>query len=286
MKGQTVARILLIMLLIIAAHIIKPFSIGNVVGYVLSTSSSLASILPDTAREGFYQANFLAVTLSDSLLKEKEGDIVTTDAVSFDINGVIAGRFADAPETTPAGSKIPVNQSRKVNALERGNGVPTDVALNNDLAESHELPGENGLVAEVSESGPDESEANSPGPVEPKGEAVWNMATPIPAAREASFGRFQRARFESLNLEPLINQGLSAPVRSFCRQVDPETVRMIAIEEAFKGRIRVVPAPNVLEIPLPNCDEQSNESSTEQTPAVPVMIIRSQRPLSIPDNCN
>ena len=286
MKGQTVARILLIMLLIVAAHIIKPFSIGNVARHVLSTSSSLASILPDTAREGFYQANFLAVTLSDSLLKEKEGDIVTTDAVSFDINGVIAGRFANATETTPGGSKISVNQSRKVNAIESGSGVPVDVALNNDLTESLDLPGDNVLVAEVSESGTDVPEANSPGPAEPKGEAVWSMATPLPAAREASFGRFQRARFESLNLEPLINQGLSAPVRSFCKQFDQETVRMIAIEEAFKGRIRVVPAPNVLEIPIPNCDEQSNESSIEQVPAVPVMIIRSQKPLSIPENCN
>jgi hypothetical protein len=72
MRGQTVARILLVITLIVAAHAIKPFSAKNIASHLLYSSRSLAVILPDSARSSFDHANQLALTLSDSLFSDKQ----------------------------------------------------------------------------------------------------------------------------------------------------------------------------------------------------------------------
>jgi hypothetical protein len=72
MLGQTVARILLVIALIVTAHAIKPFSAKNIASHLLYSLRSLAVILPDSARSGFDHANQLALTLSDSLFSDKQ----------------------------------------------------------------------------------------------------------------------------------------------------------------------------------------------------------------------
>jgi hypothetical protein len=73
-----IARILIVTILIVTAHAIKPFSVKNISSHFLYSSRSLAFILPDSMRSGFDQANQLALTLSNSLFS---GDRIATTVV-------------------------------------------------------------------------------------------------------------------------------------------------------------------------------------------------------------
>jgi hypothetical protein len=82
MLGQTVARILLVITLIVTAHAIKPFSVKNITSHLLYSSRSLSVILPDSARSGFDRANQLALTLSNSLFSDRQTGLRWSNGMS------------------------------------------------------------------------------------------------------------------------------------------------------------------------------------------------------------
>ena len=54
--------------LVLTAHIIKPFSLGNLTNHVLHSAASLSFVLPDQTRESFNSANLLAISLTNLFL--------------------------------------------------------------------------------------------------------------------------------------------------------------------------------------------------------------------------
>jgi len=73
MTGKAAARILIVILVIVAAHAIKPFSLKNLTMHLLNSSRSFAFVLPDSFRGKFDRVNRLAMTLSGKLLDPGEG---------------------------------------------------------------------------------------------------------------------------------------------------------------------------------------------------------------------
>jgi hypothetical protein len=96
MRGQTVARILLVITLIVTAHAIKPFSAKNIASHLLYSSRSLAFILPDSARSGFDHASQLALTLSDSLFSDEKPGFRRSNEISAGSDSI-----AINPELSP-----------------------------------------------------------------------------------------------------------------------------------------------------------------------------------------
>jgi hypothetical protein len=73
MVSTIVIRLLLVAVVIGAAHWIKPFSVKNITQHLLYSSRSFAFVLPEQARVGFNQANDLALNLSGSLFEDEWG---------------------------------------------------------------------------------------------------------------------------------------------------------------------------------------------------------------------
>lgn len=68
MVVRIVIRAMLVIALIATAHVIKPFSISNTTSQLMNVANAVSEYLPDETRIGFNHANFLAVSLSRSLL--------------------------------------------------------------------------------------------------------------------------------------------------------------------------------------------------------------------------
>lgn len=298
MKGLTVARTLAIVMMVVTAHIIKPFSMDNVGSYIFYTSRSFASILPEPARETFHQANFLAMTLSDGLLREKEGDIVAPDADSKVIERVIArGAGAEQKPVKPSDIKNSVRPSRKMEA-----GPITAEA---EVALETASTGEQVPVEAAESTFADAANAVDQNEHAGAGPAFWGWAAPGESnpgswslGLRTGMAGLQQVRYESLNLEPLINQTLSVPAKSFCNRIDQDSVRLVAVERAIRVRAVATVGPAPLAPPAllapeaagsqsPTCDEQSIEQpvDTEREPATPALNIRIRRPLGPVENC-
>src|SRR5262245_44372181 len=73
MAGKAIVRAFLILALIGAAHIIKPFSIKSVTQHMLYSSRSFKFVLPVRLRDKFDHANYLAINLSNGLFEAGKG---------------------------------------------------------------------------------------------------------------------------------------------------------------------------------------------------------------------
>jgi hypothetical protein len=111
MLGQTVARILLVITLIVTAHAIKPFSAKNITSHLLYLTRSLAVILPDSARSGFDQANQLALTLSNRLFSDEQTGLRRSRAISAD-SGSIAINSEPSTDITSYEIGAPIKKAR------------------------------------------------------------------------------------------------------------------------------------------------------------------------------
>jgi hypothetical protein len=111
MLGQTVARILLVITLIVTAHAIKPFSAKNITSHLLYLTRSLAVILPDSARSGFDQANQLALTLSNRLFSDEQTGLRRSRAISAD-SGSITINSEPSTDITSYEIGAPIKKAR------------------------------------------------------------------------------------------------------------------------------------------------------------------------------
>src|SRR5262245_57285907 len=73
MAGKAIVRAFLILALIGAAHMIKPFSIKSVTQHLLYSTRSFRFVLPVRLRDKFDHANHLAINLSNSLFEAGDG---------------------------------------------------------------------------------------------------------------------------------------------------------------------------------------------------------------------
>ena len=67
MASQAIQRMLVIALLLAAAHLVKPFSIQSVTTHFIHSANSFAFILPESAADSLQQANYLATMLDRSM---------------------------------------------------------------------------------------------------------------------------------------------------------------------------------------------------------------------------
>lgn len=58
-------RTLLVAALVLTAHLIRPFSFGNIAGHMLHSASSFSFVLPGQTRDSFNSANLLAISLTN-----------------------------------------------------------------------------------------------------------------------------------------------------------------------------------------------------------------------------
>src|SRR5262249_16820489 len=73
MAGKAILRAFLILVLIVTAHMIKPFSIKNMTQHLLYSARSFKFVLPVRLRDKFDHANYLAINLSNSLFEAGKG---------------------------------------------------------------------------------------------------------------------------------------------------------------------------------------------------------------------
>jgi hypothetical protein len=72
MIGQALVRISLVIILIVSAHFIRPFSINNFTNHFIESSKTFKSILPESQGARLDYANLLAITLNQILSTGKQ----------------------------------------------------------------------------------------------------------------------------------------------------------------------------------------------------------------------
>lgn len=147
MAGKNIVRILLVAVLVITAHIIKPFSPGNVALHALSAARSLSFVMPESAVERIEHANFLAQTFGKRLLDENEATIWNSEDV---LRSGLVAFAAPAPsienaeirDIRPADSDKKTLPKRSVRRIKREDNRETDsgCSKSNDVARLPEAP--------------------------------------------------------------------------------------------------------------------------------------------------
>jgi hypothetical protein len=219
MLGQTVARILVVITLIVTAHAIKPFSVKNITSHFLYSSRSLAFILPDSARSGFDQANKLALTLSDSLFSNENTGLLWTKRKDANSNR-LAMNSKPMPDITADFSSDEIGSIIKAKRIYKKRPVTAA-----STAESGPIDMTGALVA---------------------GEADYNFTTAampdaLPLLRlnlECALKRTQPIRLEMLYLRTPKIETIYEPKRSGCDKFYGKQTKLIAFVEQKKERLR------------------------------------------------
>jgi len=95
MASKTFIRTLLVAVLVVTAHTIKPFSFGNVTMHALSTARSFAFVMPETAVERIEYANYVAQTFGKRLFEDGDSSVWTSEDVLR--SGLVAFASPAAP---------------------------------------------------------------------------------------------------------------------------------------------------------------------------------------------
>jgi hypothetical protein len=144
MSGKTVIRIILILALIVTAHTIKPFSINSVTNHLLYSTRSFKFVLPVRLRDNFDHANYLALSLSNSLfetgkgiqgfVKNSMGDLALAPIKVQPLDEV--NKSATKPRTKPK----PSAPAKRINRTEKNDTADLIASVNSDEIAPVELP--------------------------------------------------------------------------------------------------------------------------------------------------
>jgi hypothetical protein len=246
MLGQTVARILLVITLIVTAHAIKPFSVKNITTHLLYLSRSLAVILPDSARSGFDQANQLALTLSNSLFSDRQTGLRWSQERSTGEHSIAIN---SKPSTDITSYEIwaPVKKARA--AMKR-----QSIAVNSIKSDLIELTGLSDTAESAGDGATDElaaTEAEQPEPAAEPRPAVLKVPREFPRAMPlalpvirwkmdcALMKRIQPIRVDMFHLMPPTKLWIIyEPKRSGCDKPNGKQTKFIAFREETKERLK------------------------------------------------
>ena len=144
MSGKTVIRMILILALIVTAHTIKPFSIKSVTNHLLYSTRSFKFVLPVRLRDNFDHANYLAISLSNSLfetgngiqgfVKNSIGDLALAPIKVQPLDEV--NKSATKPRTKPK----PSAPAKRINRTEKNDTADLIASVNSDEITPVELP--------------------------------------------------------------------------------------------------------------------------------------------------
>lgn len=144
MSGKNVIRTILILALIVTAHTIKPFSIKSVTNHLLYSTRSFKFVLPVQLRDNFDHANYLALSLSNSLfetgkgiqgfVKNSIGDLALAPIKVQPLDEV--NKSATKPRTKPK----PSAPAKRINRTEKDDTADLIASVNSDEIAPIELP--------------------------------------------------------------------------------------------------------------------------------------------------
>jgi hypothetical protein len=244
MLGQTVARILIVITLIVTAHAIKPFSVKNISSHLLYLTRSLAFILPDSARSGFDQANKLALTLSNSLFSDRQTGLRWSQERSEWSNS-IAINSKPSTDITSYETGPPIKKARA--SMKR-----QSIAVNTIKSDLIELAGLSDTAEVARDGATDESAATESEPALKPRPAVLKVPREFPRAMPlalpvfrlkmdcALMKRIQPIRVEMFPLMPPSKRWMIyEPKKSGCDKPNGKQTKLIAFFEEAKERVRV-----------------------------------------------
>ncbi len=263
MTGLVAARVLLIVVMIVAAHLIKPFSVRNITNHLLLSTRSFAFILPDSARDDFDHANYLARTLSKGLFdsqltNQTEGSIqAAPQGMAFNL---IAIQTSPVPELAVGQT---VSPGRSVRPAIRSEAVKSEEVAD-EPAESDELIGSLPIAAEASEEVVAENDAQSE-MSEVTAQQDLAPADSLSAVTPITLPAAPYNLNVALTKIRPIHLGL-AQMRTECEKRELPSVKLIALIEAAKKLKTEVSFNEKLVLSILDCDETGTEvEETNQT---------------------
>jgi hypothetical protein len=275
MLGQTVARILLVITLIVTAHAIKPFSAKNITSHLLYLSRSVAVILPDSARSGFDHANQLALTLSESLFSDKQTGLRWSNERSA-VSGSIAINRKPSTEITSFETEAPIKKARS--SMKR-QIIAVNSAVNSIDSDLIKMTG---IVAagEFATGGLTPTAVEDPEPFSEQRPAVLKFPRELPAAMPlalpvirlkmdcALLKRIQPIRVDPSHLRPPMTWRIYEPKKSGCDKPNGKQSKLIAFLEGTREKLRFerVRVERSIFMIL-ECEEEDKEVRTEEDPA-------------------
>ncbi len=225
MTGQAAIRMLLVIVLIVTAHAIKPFSVKNFANHLLHSSRSFADILPDSDRTGLDHATLLALTLNNTFFSGAQSDRILTSEAALDQGAVVA--VQTQPATKARTIKVKRLANRAAKRTIRFEESNTDILISK-VAETEESD----AVEEIASTGADSEEDTalelSPAQVTKTSLPVVlpNVLLDLSKVRLIKFVRFQ---FIPRQIELLYQ-----PKRVDCEKLDGKKIKMIAVIERKK----------------------------------------------------
>jgi hypothetical protein len=268
MHGQTVARMLLVITLIVTAHTIKPFSVKNITSHLLYSSRSLAVILPDSLRSSFNHTNQLALTLSNSIFSDVQPGPRWSKKTAADSGSIALDhkQLVDIPSyeigsaaKTTGGSLKPGLIANPVGdqSIEETDSISLEEAIETRIADEAAST----AAAEV---------ASEPSPVAWPAPHVFPSAIPIalPVLRITKEcvlrKRIQPIRIEMFRILPQRMPMIYEPKRPGCDPPPGKQVKLIAFLEETRERLksnRVRVEQSIFT--MLECEEQEAEATAE-----------------------
>ncbi|MBO0858759.1 MAG: hypothetical protein J2P21_09880 [Chloracidobacterium sp.] len=134
MACKAILRVFLLLALIVTANMIKPFSMKNVTEHLLYSARSFRFALPAQLRDKFDHANYLAITLSNSLFEADGGirdftRVITTDMAFSPMN---VQRMGDDGKS-PTKQKSSPNNSAPAKQVRIGKRIPEEPPILSSL---------------------------------------------------------------------------------------------------------------------------------------------------------
>src|SRR5262245_9261102 len=139
MAGKAIVRAFLILALIGAAHMIKPFSIKSVTQHLLYSTRSFRFVLPVGLRDKFDHANHLAINLSNSLFEAGDG--------TGDLAYGVASDFAFGPINVQPLDEVNKSATRQKSCPKKS--APAKRVIRPEKRSTSDLISMSGLVARV-----------------------------------------------------------------------------------------------------------------------------------------
>jgi len=147
MAGKIFIRTLLVAVLVVTAHVIKPFSFGNVTLHALGAARSFSFVMPEAAVERIEYANYLTQAFGKRLFDGDDDhiwtseDVLRSDLVAFTSEAATLddAEIRDVKSYEPAKKTAPKRQVRRLKRDDSHDGDSTS-ARSNEIAELPEAP--------------------------------------------------------------------------------------------------------------------------------------------------
>ena len=244
MSGKTVIRAILILALIVTAHTIKPFSIKSVTNHLLYSTRSFKFVLPAGLRDNFDHANYLALSLSNSLfetgngiqgfVKNSMGDLALAPIKVQPLDEV--NNSATKPRTKPK----PSAPAKRINRTEKNDTADLIASVNSDEIAPVELP---------------------PAP------ALEAASVTLPVFQPCLTKAFTVRAIVAARMQPV--EIMLALKKNDCQKREaPQNPVIVWIEEArkLKAAMRIAEKPKVQNAAIiaSECEDQKTEVITEE----------------------